>query len=350
LPPLYNAFNKAVKENKPYTNIWPNSPQFRTMLDLRAVIHQLGKQKVNCKQLAPNLPWYIGSVDACKYGMGGVWLSGTKPLHPIVWRVKFPPDIVQLFEEGHLSINDLEAAAILMGYLLLAAITPLQHAHIALWSDNTSAVAWTRKMSSMVSQAGQLLTRALFLRFVIECSSPLAPLNIAGEDNSMADLPSRSYQATGVEGNYDLTDSQFFARFNSDFPLTQEKSWLALRPSDKLNSLVYSALRLQPSGTESWTRLPKYKCDIGSTGSTSAEKVEWTPFSTTAAQRAVLHSSVPSLRGYAKGMLVEDVKSVLGRFRTRFQPSARPLNWTADQTPSTSQQPTAPTSTRSGDS
>jgi hypothetical protein len=345
LPPLYNALHATKRAGKARAAIHPHSAQAQTLLDLRAIIHILGQRPTKCRQLVPDLPWYIGSVDACKYGMGGVWVSGTKPLHPIVWRFEFPPEITALYEAGEVTINDLEAAAILMGYLLLASVVPVTHAHLALWSDNTSAVSWTRKMSSLQSQAGQLLTRALFLRFVIEQTSPLAPLNIPGRENKLADLPSRSFRA-GKADNYCLSDLAFLDFFNSKFPLTQNKSWLALRPRDKLSWLVCSALRLERVGTESWTRLPKYSCDIGRTGSSSAGRtVTWTPFSPTSQNTSELTTSAPSLLGYEKGMRVEDVKSELGRFRTRWQPSARPSNWTADQTPSTSRKRTAPTST-----
>jgi hypothetical protein len=44
-------------------------------------------------ELVVDDPGYIGYCDASKVGVGGVWLSGTRALSPIVWRVEWPEDI-----------------------------------------------------------------------------------------------------------------------------------------------------------------------------------------------------------------------------------------------------------------
>ena len=111
-------------------------------------------------------------------------------------------------------------AAIVIHYLLLEQLIPMQHIHTAVWCDNTSAVSWTYKMNSKKSLIGQQLTRVLTMRMLANKSSPLAPISIAGKDNDMADLASRSFKRTGVQGNYNLTDSQFLHFFNESFPLT----------------------------------------------------------------------------------------------------------------------------------
>ena len=94
-------------------------------------------------------------------GSGGVWLSGSKTIAPLVWRFQWPPEIVALFDAGKLTINDLEMAGILLHYMLLEMLVDLLHVHVAIWCDSTSAVSWTAKMSSLKSLVGQQLTRAL---------------------------------------------------------------------------------------------------------------------------------------------------------------------------------------------
>ena len=203
------------------------------------------------------------------------------------------------------------------------------------WCDNTSAVAWTVKMSSSKSVIGQQLTRALACRMLINHSSHLAALSIAGIDNPLADLASRSFKRTGVHGNYDLTDLDFLTKFNSDFSLPQNNSWLLLRLHNKVTSLVFSVLRGATPPMGSWLRLPKSACDIGSTGPTSPGAVDWTLFSEESPLRAGLHSSRLLPVTSVKGKRVEDTQSALGQFRTRFAPSARPSNWTSNPTPPT---------------
>jgi hypothetical protein len=146
----------------------------------------------------------------------------------------------------------------------------------AVWCDNTSAVAWTAKMSSSKSKIGQQLTRALACRMITNKSSHLAALSIAGIDNPMADLASRSFRKTGVKGNYNLTDFAFLTKFNSDFPLPQENSWMMLQLHTVVSSLVFSVLRGETPPMGSWIRPRESACDIGRTGPTSPDCVEWT--------------------------------------------------------------------------
>ena len=113
-------------------------------------------------------------------------MSGTKTLRPIVWRIKWPDDIVQLTNDHTLTINDLEMAGVLIQNLTLENLVPMQHTHAATWCDNTSAVAWTGRMNSSKSQVGQQLTRALALRMIVNQSSHLAAMSIAGKDNDLS--------------------------------------------------------------------------------------------------------------------------------------------------------------------
>ena len=159
--------------------------------------------------------------------------------------------------------------------------------------------------------------------------------------DKLADLASRSFKATGTAGNYDLSDPEFLTKFNSEFPLTQDTSWLMLRLPTSTSSLVCSVLRGQTLPTGSWLRLTKSAFAFGLTGCTSAPNAsEWTPFSPQCQLATEFRSSQPSLALSVKGAQVEDTKSALAQFRTRFAPSARPSNWLACQTPSIAQTPT----------
>lgn len=345
LPPLYRALHSAKRANKATVQIHSGSPQELALRDLRTMFTVMSHRPIKCCRLVPGMPGYIGFLDACKYGAGGIWLSGSRTLRPIVWRIQWPPNIVQRFADGHLTINDLEMAGLLLQYLLLEQLVDMEDLHTAAWCDNTSAVSWTAKMSSSSSTIGQQLTRALALRMCANRSSHLAPLSIAGADNDLADLASRSFKHTGVHGNYNLSDPDFLTKFNADFPLQQDASWLMLRLHNKVSSLVFTVLQGKTPPTGSWLRLKKSGCDIGLTGPTSAgpSTITWTPFSQALQSKHKLQSLQLSLATSAKGMQEEDIKSELARFRTRFAPSGRPLNWTSEPTPPTKQGPTANT-------
>jgi hypothetical protein len=97
---------------------------------------------------------------------------------------------------------------------------------------------------------------------IVNRSSHLAAISIAGINNPMADLASRSFKKTGVHGNYDLTDPAFLTKFNSDFALPQDNSWLMLRLHDTVSSLVFSVLRGQTPPMGSWLRLRKSALDV----------------------------------------------------------------------------------------
>lgn len=335
LPPLYKALKAAQAKSNAVVQIHSKSAQCGALSDLRTFFKLIGDHPVHCQQLIPGNPAFLGYCDACKYGAGGIWLSGLQNLKPIVWRTKWPTDIVDRVTSTELTINDLEMAGLLLQYLLLEQLVPMLHLQTAVWCDNTSAVAWTAKMSSNRSLIGQQLTRALASRMITNRSSHLAALSIAGVDNPLADLASRSFKRTGVQGNYNLSDPAFLTKFNLDFPLTQGACWTMLRLHEQVNCLVFSVLRGKTPPMGSWLRLKKCACDIGHIGHTSASNFTWTHFSETLITSHELHSSRPLPVTSVKGKLVEDTKSELDRFRTRYAPSARPSNWTSNPTPPT---------------
>ena len=327
LAPLYRVIKTADRCQQPVIRIHARSPQAQALRDLRTIFAEIGKRPTSCAQLIPSFPHFVGFCDACKHGAGGIWLSGSNTLRPVVWRFAWPPEVVQAMDSGLITINDLEMAGILLQFLVLEGLVPVHHIQSAVWCDNTSAVAWVTKMSSKRSAVGQQLARALALRLVVTQSSHLAPLSIAGKDNHAADLASRSFKATGTAGNYELTHSQFFARFSRDFPLTQDGSWLMLRLNTKLTSLVSTVLLGTTPPTGSWLRLPTHIVDIGVTGPAFAGRTTWIPFSEELKDKLKLTSCPLSLATSARGVQAGDLRSALHQFRTRWAPSPRPFRW-----------------------
>ena len=289
----------------------------------------MNKTPTKCTQLVPGQPSYIGFSDACKYGAGGCWLSGTKTIRPLVWRVKWPPEVVAEYVATNITINDLEMAGLLLAYMVLEQVVDMPDTHVGLWADNTCCVSWTARMNSGTSKVGQQLTRALAFRFCDNKASPLVPMHIAGKDNPLGDLPSRSFKARREAGNFELDDVQFLTKFNTDFPLMQESSWLMLHLHTRLTSLVFTLLCSQTLPAGSWLRLSKCACAIGSIGNTSAPStITWTRFSKTVATKLELHSLRVLPNMFVKGMQDEDIKSGLAQYKQRYLPSARSVSWT----------------------
>ena len=90
--PLDRALAVAEKRQRT-VQIKRGSTLAKSLGDFSTLLKQMASQPTPCRLLVPGTPGYIGYVDACKTGVGGVWLPGTNDLPPIVWRIPFPPDV-----------------------------------------------------------------------------------------------------------------------------------------------------------------------------------------------------------------------------------------------------------------
>ena len=85
--PIYQAM-KGDPANIPITANLKHA-----LSDWHTMIEQISARPTHVLELSPGEPAFIGYVDACKTGVGGVWLSGTQSIKPRVWRFKWPADI-----------------------------------------------------------------------------------------------------------------------------------------------------------------------------------------------------------------------------------------------------------------
>jgi hypothetical protein len=138
-------------------------------------------------------------------------------------------------------------AAMLIHYLVLEHVVSLKHVHVAAWCDNTPTVSWTNKLSSSRSRVAGRLVRALAMRIHVNEASPLVSVSIAGTDNKMADMASRTFSRHSAQRDtFDTSDIEFLHLFAATFPI-QNDSWRVFRLSDKLTSKVCSELRGEAS-------------------------------------------------------------------------------------------------------
>ena len=296
----------------------------------------MANRPTRCTQLIPGWPHFVGFCDACKHGAGGVWLSGQIDIHPVAWRIPWPSNITNCYEYVRLSINDLEMAGLLLHYLTLEQLGhALDNTHAATWCDNTSAVSWVSCHTANSSLVAQRLLRALYLRHAANQSSPLAPLTIAGANNKMADLASRSFKRGG-RGNFQLTNHEFLTKFNASFPLTQDASWSLHHLNTRICSLVFAELRLEQQPMGSWLRLPKPEQNSGRSGHDSSPILDSMTLSSKISPNPKnLHSPKPLPLGYAMDTPDEKIASALEEFCKCWQPLPRPSNWTITPAPPT---------------
>jgi hypothetical protein len=178
---------------------------------------------------------------------GGVILPATKWLPPSVWRCKFPADIVALFDEGKLSVNDLELAANFMAERTAEHMLQGQIAGLNSWfgSDNTTTVSWKTKKATKASTRSHFAPQIMRAEALLQRYTRRGPQDIGyieGAQNLLGDFPSRSFNEGFPEGTGG--DTAFLMEFSHRHPLPlQLGRWqLALLP-DAIFSATCSMLR-----------------------------------------------------------------------------------------------------------
>ena len=191
----------------------------------------------------PDLPHYYGTVDACAVGIGGVWLPCTRWLQPVVWRMAFPADVERAVREGTLTMADCESIGYFVGECFLDHLVEGDTAGVSshLESDNKVTCGRVGKQSSQAES--RLTERMLRLLAMRQRWTRRGPQDInywMGDENKMADIPSRSFEEGFPAGK----DDAFLAMFANKFPLPpQLGSWRIVRPPTGIVCAAISLLR-----------------------------------------------------------------------------------------------------------
>ena len=204
--------------------------------------------------VSPDLPHYYGYVDAAGGGVGGVWLPCTRWLQPLVWRFQWPADITREVNKKHGSISnsDVEAAGVFIGDCILDDILADDTAGVSshLCSDNSATVAWNQRGASRAShKCPERLLRWKAMRQRWTRRGPQDVDHVAGQQNDMGDIPSRSYDNDNKTPCFPHgEDNQFLQYFSHRFPLSshpQLGSWRLVRPRPEIVSAAILLLRGQ---------------------------------------------------------------------------------------------------------
>ncbi len=145
---------------------------------------------------------------------------------------------------------------------------------VALFSDNSPTVSWVQRMACRSSLIAEQLIRVLALRINSQQSCPLTTLHIAGNQNTMTDIPLRLF---GSEPKWQFrNEHDLLTFFNSSFLLPNKNSWSVCQPTSKIAIRVISILRIVPFNLEDWRRLPAVAKSIGTVGKPTQGLWEWT--------------------------------------------------------------------------
>ena len=228
-----------------------------------------------CTELVAGWPDFVGVKDASSHGVGGIIVGEGKACVPTVFRAEWPEDIKAVFARGEITNSDLECAGLLLLWLVMEEVCPLEiGSRVALWSNNSPTVGWIRRLASKRSKVAAQLIRAIALRIKKRGAAPLTTLHIRGVENAITDVPSRSF---GSEPKWHCqSNSQLLTLFNKKIPLPKQTSWTVFQPSNALFMKVCSVLRMQPSSLEEWRLLPKIGTHSTPIGAPSSDLWEWT--------------------------------------------------------------------------
>jgi hypothetical protein len=232
MTPVYQSY----KHRPPIVGLRSNAKLRYALGDLRTTIASLAKRPTHVYELVPRPASFVGMVDASSTGAGGIWLLPFLP--PIVFRIAWPPDIINRSRAKDLTNSNLEMAGIVLAWFVLEELVPLFRTASELFTDNSPSASWAKHLiSNSVHNTSARLIRALAMRAcTLECQVPSVP-HWAGIHNKPADIASRSFDPSNV--SYSPAATHFLSIFNAAFPLPQTSSWLLREvPPAPLSKLI----------------------------------------------------------------------------------------------------------------
>ena len=328
---LLSPCNRILRLKPKFIHLHANTKLLQAIQECRHLLRVSTVAPTKCIELVNGWPGFVGVKDSSGHGVGGVVVGELKPVTPTVFRFPWPEDIkADLVSDknpkGRITNSDLEMAGLVMLFMVMEEVCSFESGdHVALFSDNQPTVHWVQRMASKSSDvAGQLL-RALSLRMKISGVSPLTMLHIAGEQNAMTDIPSRSWGSNPAW--LCETDDDLRNLFNKKFPLPNQQSWTVFRPSNAICTRVLSVLRMKDISMGEWLRLPSRGKLLGDIGAPLSNLWEWTLTFRTQVSKPESELQQDLLASSAQATMVEANKSKVAQSLGRSRPLARRSPW-----------------------
>ena len=328
---LLSPCNRVLKLRPPVVYFHRNEPLRSAIANCRTLLRESTTRPTRCRELVAGWPDYVGVVDASSHGVGGIIIGELSDCPPTVFRLQWPPDVTANVisdsnPQGTLTNSDLELAGLVILWLMMEHVCgPLVEKKVAIFSDNSPTVSWVQRMACRSSLVAEQLIRVLALRFNIHKVCPITTLHIAGDQNAMTDIPSRSF---GSEPKWHFhTDRDLLTFFNKIFPLPQQNLWTVCQPTSAIAMRVISVLRMTPFTLDDWRRLPAVGKSIGPIGNSTQHLWEWTLTYRMPLSKSGFASSQGSQPASALDTMVKDTKSKIAQSVARLRPLARRSLW-----------------------
>jgi hypothetical protein len=180
-------------------------------------------------------------------------------------------------------------------------------------------------MASRSSLVAEQLIRVLALRFNLHKVCPITTLLIAGDQNAMTNIPSRSF---GSEPKWHFKmDLDLLTFFNVTFPLPHKNSWTVCQPTSRIAMHKISVLRMTPFTLDNWRQLPAVGKSIGTICNSTRRLWEWTLTYRMPLSKSGFDFSQGLQPESAQDTMVKDTMSKIAQSVARLQPLARRSLW-----------------------
>jgi hypothetical protein len=193
---LLTPCNKILQTKPSMVFLQRNQVLLAAVMGCRTLLCESSDSPTRCRELAGGWPDYIGVCDASSHGIGGVIIGKNEACVPTVFWWEWSQDVEAQYLAKKITTSDLEMAGLLFLWLVMESVCgDLREKRVALFSDNSRTVGWVRRLATRGSLVSAHLLRALALRLKLKGTCPITPLHIAGEENLMTDIPSRSFRS-----------------------------------------------------------------------------------------------------------------------------------------------------------
>jgi hypothetical protein len=247
---LLSPCNRLLKRRPLVVYFHCNDSLHAAISNCQMILRESTSRPMLCPEQVAGWPDFVGVVDASSHGVSGVIIGKLSECPPTVFQLQWPPDITanvisDATPKGTITNPDLELAGLVLLWLMMKHVCgPLDEKRIAHFSDNSPTVSWVQRMACRSSLVAEQLIRVLALRFNLQKVCPITTLHIAGDQNSMTNIPSRLF---GSEHKWHFeSENDLLTFFNSNFTLPTQNSWTVCQPTSAIATRVISVLRMTP--------------------------------------------------------------------------------------------------------
>jgi hypothetical protein len=274
---LFSALQEALKTSDG-NRVRLNSHAHAFLQYFHWLVEDVGSRPTAIDEIVPDgIPSTQGACDDSKKGLGGVHFVPlpNSDLKPILWRQAWPASVSAKLvstdnPRGSVTNSDLELAATIAQFDVLAQTFDVRSHTVHNLSDNAATVAWQKKGAASTSGPVAYLLRLHALHQRHHRYIPLHDF-IPGVANVLSDQCSRHFH---------ITDTELLAHLNSSFPQTMPWQIYHLR-RETLSALILALSRKIPV-LGSLINVPAQRMRIGAVGKSSAWRTTSTRSSITA--------------------------------------------------------------------